>query len=203
VSDSRPAAPGLFVPVIGPSGVGKDSVMAYAARRLAGHPGIVFVRRVVTRPADAGGEDHDSLDEAAFLARAADGGFSLHWSAHGLHYGLPLSARADVDAGKVVVANLSRTMIAEARRRFPAVQPVVVTAARPVVAARLAARGRESEAEIARRLARLEDWHDTADAVPIDNSGPLALAGERLASLLHEAGEKVRLRSGVIASSFN
>ena len=36
--------------VVGPSGAGKDTLMAAAAHR----PGVALVRRVITRPAEAG-----------------------------------------------------------------------------------------------------------------------------------------------------
>ena len=45
---------GRFIAVVGPSGVGKDSVMQGMAAR---DPRIVLARRVITRPSDAGGED--------------------------------------------------------------------------------------------------------------------------------------------------
>ena len=40
--------------VVGPSGVGKDTVMHALA---AAQPGIKLARRVITRPVEAGGEE--------------------------------------------------------------------------------------------------------------------------------------------------
>lgn len=139
----------MLVLVVGPSGAGKDTVLGLARRALDGDQRFRFVRRVITRPADAGGEDHEAVSEAAFAERR----FALHWQAHGLHYGIPLDVIDDLARGIVVVANVSRAVIAEAAARFP-VRVIEVTAPPEILAQRLAARGRETPADVAKRLAR-------------------------------------------------
>ena len=174
---------GRFVAVVGPSGVGKDSLIDFARARLAHSGRVVFVRRIVTRPAN-GGEDHGSLDEGAFIAAEAGGAFALSWFAHGLHYGLPIALDADLAAGKLVVANLSRRMIPALLARYPDAVVVLVTAERDVLARRLAARGRETPAAIQARLDRDIDDRLPPDAVRIDNSGELQAAGAQFTRLL-------------------
>lgn len=165
---------GRFIAVVGPSGVGKDSVMAGLA---AARPDLHLVRRVITRPEDAGGEVHDAVSPALFAARAAGGDFALHWRAHGLHYGIPAEVACILGAGQDALANLSRGVLAQAARRFPGMVALHVTARPEVLAARLRARGRESATEIARRLARpVAPFPDGLDVVEIDNSGPLEQA---------------------------
>src|SRR5690606_12599775 len=132
---------GRLVLVVGPSGAGKDSLIEAARRALTNQPRFVFPRRLVTRPSDPGSEDHASLTEADFARQREAGAFFLHWGAHGLHYALPGSIAGDLAAGRTVVANVSRAVIDEARRKHPATTVVVVTAPPPVLAARLAARG--------------------------------------------------------------
>lgn len=146
------AAAGVFVAVVGPSGVGKDSLIAYARDLLAGDPGFVFVRRLVTRRADAALEDHDSLTPADYEARLRAGGFALAWRAHDLGYALPGDLCADLEVGRTVIANISRAAVAPAQARFGTMRIVSITAPRAVVAARLAARGRESDAELPHAL---------------------------------------------------
>jgi phosphonate metabolism protein PhnN/1,5-bisphosphokinase (PRPP-forming) len=136
----------MLVLVVGPSGAGKDTLLAAAQQALAGDPRFRFARRVITRPADAGGEAHEAVTEAEFAQRD----FALQWHAHGLRYGIPAET---IDDGVVTVANVSRTIIAEAARRFH-VQVIEVTAPPDVLAARLATRGREDAADVAARLTR-------------------------------------------------
>ena len=65
-SAAFPIRHGVFVAVVGPSGAGKDTVIAYARDRFADDASVEFVRRVITRPSDAASEDHDTLEDAAF-----------------------------------------------------------------------------------------------------------------------------------------
>lgn len=177
---------GTFVAVVGPSGAGKDSLIRYARERLNADPGYVFVRRIVTREADASLEDHDSWTSARFARAEADGRFALSWQAHGLGYGLPDSIHDDIAAGRVVIANISRRSIDDARSRFPRCRIVSVTAPRAILAERLAARGRESRQDIEQRLDRALPALTGADVATIENGGRLAEAGETLLRLLSE-----------------
>src|ERR1700722_14225051 len=137
----------MLVLVVGPSGAGKDTLLDAARWALTDDPRFRFVRRVIPPPADAGGEAHEPVTEAEF----ATCDFALAWQAHGLHYGIPADIAADLDAGRVVVANVSRGVIAEAARWFP-VRVIEISAPPQVLAARLAARGRESASDVAARL---------------------------------------------------
>lgn len=170
-------APGILVLVVGPSGVGKDSLIDGARAALAGDPDVVFVRRVITRPADAGGEDHQAVTPDEFERRRAAGGFALYWFAHGLAYGLPVTLEDDIAAGRTVVANASRAVVDQARRRFPRVGTIHVTAPADRLAQRLLARGREDADGIARRLARAAGPGPAGDDV-IAFSNADALADE-------------------------
>ncbi len=178
---------GAIIVVVGPSGAGKDSVIGYVAQHFAGRADIDFVRRVITRPSDAGGEDHESVAADEFDARLEAGDFAVAWQAHGLKYGIPGEALERVRAGRILIANGSRGALAEFRRVFPKVVVVNITASPQVLAKRLVARGRESEADILKRLQRqAPDIPDDADVTTIDNSGPLDIAGSRFVALVAE-----------------
>lgn len=163
---------GRLFAVVGPSGAGKDTLLAAAA---AARPDLTIARRVITRPAEAGGEPFEGVSPAEFAARAAAGAFALSWSAHGLHYGIPAGIDATLAAGRDVAFNGSRAVLEEAARRYPGLTVIHVTAPAPVLAARLAARGRESADDIAARLARAAFTLPPGLTVRVvDNGGPLA-----------------------------
>jgi ribose 1,5-bisphosphokinase len=164
---------GRLVLVVGPSGAGKDTLIAAGKAALADDPRFVFPRRVVTRPAMAALEDHDSVSPEAFETAKAAGAFALDWEAHGLRYGLPARLVEDIAAGRVVVFNGSRAMVEAAQAKFPDTRVLLIEATPEVRAGRLAGRGRESAAEVAARLAR-EVPEIPAGALRIDNSGALA-----------------------------
>jgi phosphonate metabolism protein PhnN/1,5-bisphosphokinase (PRPP-forming) len=155
----------MLVLVVGPSGAGKDTLLEAARQRLVGDPRFRFVRRVITRPADAGGEAHEAVTEAEFAQRE----FALQWQAHGLSYGIPIDA---IQHGVVVVANVSRTIIADAARRFR-IRVIEVTAPANVLAVRLASRGRESSADVGTRLARNVPLPDSVTVDTVINDGTL------------------------------
>lgn len=144
---------GLLFFIVGPSGVGKDSLIDGLRARLDSSE-FVFARRVITRPADAGGELHDEVSPAEFLAREARGDFLASWQAHGLHYGIPVSVCNALAQGRHVIANGSRNAAAALFERLPNMILVHVEAPPELLAARLAARGRENASAIANRLAR-------------------------------------------------
>jgi phosphonate metabolism protein PhnN/1,5-bisphosphokinase (PRPP-forming) len=145
---------GALVLVAGPSGAGKDTLLRLAQEKLRDEPRFVFVRRVITRPKEAVGEDHEPAEPREFARRVESGAFALSWEAHGLRYGVPRAIEDDLAAGRVVVVNVSRAVIPEAVRRYPGAGVVIVTAPLELLAARLAERGREPAAEHRARLAR-------------------------------------------------
>jgi len=180
--------PGALVLVVGPSGAGKDTLIGAAKAALADDPAFVFARRVITRDAVAALEDHDTIDVAGFEAAKARGDFVLDWQAHGLCYGVPVTIDTDIAEGRTVVMNGSRRMIGDAQARYPRSLVALVTADPAVRARRLAGRGRETEAEIAARLAHEgAPVPDGIETVRIDNSGDLDTAVAALIRVLKQA----------------
>lgn len=185
---------GVFVPVVGPSGAGKDSLMSYASAQLEGKRSIRFARRVITRPADLSTEAHDTLDQAAFDKACAEGAFALWWRSHGLGYGIPATVDETIRTGGVVVANISRASVGEAVARYARVMPVIVTVSPAILATRLAMRGRETADEIASRMARNAEYASFgARCHIIENDGTLEEGGNRLIELLLAAADRSAL----------
>lgn len=181
----RDPAMGTVIAVVGPSGVGKDSLMDFARQHFSGRTDIHFVRRMITRPKDSVGEDHEPVTAEVFEALARSGAFAVHWKAHGLGYGIPATVHDDLAVGRIVIVNGSRSALDGFRAAFPRLLIVNVTARPDVLAKRLAARGRETAADIEARLARAtEPLHDDLEIVTIDNSGELATAGRQLVELV-------------------
>lgn len=165
---------GRLFAIVGPSGAGKDTLIE--AARAARHD-LHIARRTITRPEGAGGERFAGVSESEFARLRADGAFALDWRAHGLSYGVPSSIDAALTEGRDVIFNGSRAVLVAAWERYPNLCVIHVTASVPVLAERLAARGRESRDEIARRLARAS--YEFPRGIPIrvvENDGSLAEA---------------------------
>jgi thymidine phosphorylase len=176
---------GIFFFVVGPSGAGKDSLIEGA--RGIGDP-FVFARRVITRPAGLPGEDHDALDEAAFADIERQGGFLVTWPAHGLKYGLRSSLLEVLASGRHVVANGSRSMIAELSVRVPRLLVIEVAAPADSLAGRLLARGRETPEQVRLRVMRqVEPAGVDVETVQVINDGTLEEGIARFVAALQRA----------------
>ncbi len=176
----------MLILVVGPSGAGKDTLLNGAREALGEHSTMRFVRRVITRPGDMGEEAHESVSEQEFELREQVGDFALSWRAHGLRYGIPSDISMDLAQGRVVIANVSRAVVAEAAARFP-VAVIEVTAPPAVLAARLAERGRESADDVARRLARDIELPLPVTRVTVVNDGTREAGVSRLLDAIREA----------------
>jgi ribose 1,5-bisphosphokinase len=186
-SDCQTSCGGVMAVVVGPSGAGKDTLMAAAARHFAGNDQVIFARRVITRDAGAGGEDHDGVSEAEFSALERDGRFAVSWGAHGLHYGIPAETRDAVAKGHLVIANGSRSALSAFKAAYPSLIVINVTASLDVLAARLEARGRETREDILRRLERSSlSVAGDYSVITIDNSGAIEDAVQHLIAVLSD-----------------
>jgi ribose 1,5-bisphosphokinase len=175
---------GRLVYLMGPSGSGKDSVLAYAREHCDGLTA-VFATRYITRSAQAGGERHVALSPEEFRGRFDAGFFALAWESHGLRYGIGTEIDAWLESGLHVVVNASRAYLHLAEVRYPDLIPVLLTAEPDVLARRLVLRGRESGTEIVKRVYRARSLHcDHPRLVTIDNSGEIGLAGRAFIDLL-------------------
>jgi ribose 1,5-bisphosphokinase len=161
--------PGRLVLVVGPSGAGKDTLLNLARAACTGDRTIVFPRRIVTREASSF-EDNRQLAPESFQAALTRGEFAVHWEAHGHCYALPRDLEGDIRAGRIVVANVSRTVVDALRRVYADVVVVEITAPPEMLAERLAMRARGSDGAIERRLRRNVDAAPAPD-ITIVNIG--------------------------------
>ena len=143
----------MLVFVVGPPGTGKDTLLDGARQELAGDLKFRFVRRVIDQPRDARHDSHEAVTPAAFEARRTAGAFAFVWRNAGVCYGIPADIALDLAQDRLVVANASRSMVADAAARFP-LRLIAVSTPTDTLARRLAARGRADAVELARRYAR-------------------------------------------------
>ncbi|MBV8193730.1 MAG: phosphonate metabolism protein/1,5-bisphosphokinase (PRPP-forming) PhnN [Alphaproteobacteria bacterium] len=175
---------GPLIYVMGPSGAGKDAVMERARGLLSIDDPVVFAHRYITRPANAGGENHICLSPGEFDLRRARGLFAFHWQAHGNDYGIGIEINAWRNAGLSVVVSGSREHFQRADGIDESTVPVLITASAARLQERLAKRGREDAAASARRLQRSTLEVAVSNLVTIENDGAIDDAAEALVRLL-------------------
>lgn len=178
---------GRLIYLMGPSGSGKDSLLNAARERLA-ERGCVIARRVITRSAEAVGEDAIGVAPAEFDQQEAAGAFALSWRANGLAYGIPRQIDDWLAAGQDVLVNGSRAYLPQALQRYPDLIGVLLSVEPAVLRERLLRRGREGIEQIEQRLARNAQF-DAASAERdglhlLDNSASVERAGDNLLALI-------------------
>lgn len=180
---------GRLFAVVGPSGAGKDTVINATLKECA-H--IKRVKRVITRPNSAGGEDIQSVSQQDFDRMKADGRFALTWCAHGLSYGIPREIDDRLAAGQSLVFNGSRKALDEIIAQYPDICVISIEAKPEVLAKRLAERARETSEDITARLKRAERaMPNGTHVIRISNDGPLETAVSALIDVFNSQEETV------------
>ena len=179
--------------VIGASGAGKDSLINYLRNNMPDDAPVLFAHRYITRPADAGGENHVALSTAEFERRNDLGCFAMHWYSHETHYGIGKEVNVWLSHGINVVMNGSRGYLNDASALYPNLVPVLISVDPDVLCDRLFARGRETAEQIKQRLTqaiKLEKVYHQ-NLLRIENNNRLEDAGEQLLNaILNRNAEK-------------
>ncbi|OYW92530.1 MAG: phosphonate metabolism protein/1,5-bisphosphokinase (PRPP-forming) PhnN [Pseudomonadales bacterium 32-61-5] len=178
---------GRLIYLMGPSGSGKDSLMDAARERLT-EGGVRIARRVITRSAEAVGEDAEAVSEDEFKRLEASGAFAMSWRANGLAYGIPVQIDQWLADGNDVLVNGSRGYLPRARQRYPDLLATLLSVSPEVLRQRLLARQRETLEQIEQRLARNARFMESPDNLQLlDNSGDIELTVQELLRILKHA----------------
>ena len=193
---------GRLVYLMGPSGAGKDSVLQGLQPYLEGRR-CRIVRRVITRSAEAMGEEAISVLPGEFDERERAGDFAMVWRANDLAYGIPREIDRWLEDGYQVIVNGSRGYLEEALRRYPDLLAVLLEVEPAILRQRLLARAREDGTQIEARLARNAEMAGSTVMqgderfVRLDNSGSLGNAVQRLLQLI-ENESLIRAKRAIV-----
>ncbi|MBX2883120.1 MAG: phosphonate metabolism protein/1,5-bisphosphokinase (PRPP-forming) PhnN [Granulosicoccus sp.] len=188
---------GRLISVVGPSGVGKDSVIAGLLEAI---PDLQMAKRIITRPPGLGGEDYTSVSEENFQSAVNNGEFCLHWRAHGSFYGISEDVLNGVEDGQLYIANLSRSVLLDAAEKFAGFIVIQLTASPGLLAQRLAKRGRENKQDIAARLDRSTfPMPQGLNFHSVSNDGVLQDTVDEIVALLNELLDNGLLGSGTLS----
>ena len=157
MAPQRKAVPVVIV-LSGPSGAGKDTVLRAALKLDSSLATVATVKTRAPRPGEIDGVHQVFLSEAEFDQWLADDAFLEHAEVYGHRSGVPRAAVEQLlEAGKSVMLRTDVQGARTLRERLDAPLLAFVTAPDVnTLERRIRARGAESEADIAHRLARAE-----------------------------------------------
>lgn len=177
---------GLFF-LVGNSGSGKDSVLEKAKELWPKEKDPFYIpERVITRPPHPS-EKFISVSEQEFREMQAHGKFCFMWKSYGLFYGIPRKILDMIHGQNIVIVNVSRQIIHEAKKQFPDLKIIFIKVPFAITKERILSRGREIEQDpvFQERIERAEKNQNLPEAdFTIDNSGDLEAAGNQLRNYL-------------------
>ena len=174
---------------MGPSGAGKDSLLAWLKNHVPGDGRVHFAQRCIDRPCKPGDESHEALSTEAFVALQKLHAFGMCWQANGRLYGIKHTELTGPEGTRWVIVNGSRGVFEYRHRGLPPTCTFFTSPASPdVLAQRLSSRGRETVEEIRSRLQRNTTLLHRTDrhVMEVSNDGSLEESGRQALSLRWE-----------------
>lgn len=192
--DAAPGAgPGrhpLLVVLSGPSGAGKDSVIARLRERSGAFRVPVTMTTRAPRPGERDGRDYLFVSEEEFERRVEAGELAEHAQVYGRLYGVPRAELRRALDGHDAIVRVDVQGAATLRERLPGALFVYVEPDSPErLAERMRSRG-EAEEEIARRLRESEaegGRREHFDHVLLNADGDLDAAVDELLAIIERA----------------
>lgn len=167
-----------IVLIVGPSGVGKDTLLKEVKKLLSS---VNFIQRYITRKPDYN-ESNYYLDEYAFEILKNSGFFISTWNAHGNYYGI---AKNSITSGLNIIS-ISRSKIKDFESYCENVYTINITVTKEILRKRLESRNRESSDEIEKRLNRSYETIDAKNLINFDNSDTIENSVKKLFELLNK-----------------
>ncbi len=203
MSTSAADPPPLLVVISGPSGVGKDAVIA---EMRASEPALAFAVTATTRPIRPGevdGRDYVFLTRKRFEATLAEDGFLEHAEVYGNRYGVPRGGvRAALEAGRDVIVKIDVQGAATIRRIAPDALLIFLAAPSPEeLERRLRARKTDSPEQLAVRIETAQ--HETQqagwfDVTIVNETGAVGGTVARIVEAMEEQRRRVPARRVVV-----
>ena len=195
--------PPLLVVISGPSGVGKDAVIA--AMR-GSQSGITFAVTATTRPMRPGevdGRDYVFLSSKRFEAMLAEDGFLEHAEVYGNRYGVPRQGvRTALEAGRDVIVKIDVQGAATIRQIAPDALLIFLAAPSPKeLERRLRTRKTDSPEQLAVRIETAQhetqqaDWFDVTI---VNETGAVGETVARIVETIEEQRHRVPARRVVV-----
>ena len=176
----------LFL-IVGNSGSGKDALLKEAIKRWPAHARPIRIpQRYITRPAH-NSEPFASVTPEEFASLKLQGKFCLTWHVYGADYGVPAAILDWLNEGCLVIVNVSRDIIPQARQLVKDLKVIFVAVPLEITLQRIRARNREPENDprFEQRVSRAKANLTLPEAdFVVDNSVPLDEAAERLLNYL-------------------
>jgi ribose 1,5-bisphosphokinase len=171
--------------VVGPSGAGKDSLLAWLRLQTPNSAPVHWARRTINRPQADGpdSEKHEVVDDLFFDDLLVSNEFAMHWNANSHRYGIRKSELIYLDnPNYCVLVNGSRAHLPIAANLYPDLTVLHITADTDVLRQRLCFRARESEEAIEARLRRAIDLDlpTGCSLIEIHNNNSLDTSGQKL-----------------------
>ena len=187
----------LLVVISGPSGVGKDAVLAGVR---AAHPDAHFAVTVTTRPPrsrERDGDDYHFLSDEEYNRLLAEDGFLEHAAVYSHRYGVPKAqVREALARGQDVIVRVDVQGASTIKRLAPnAVFIFLAPASLEELEERLRRRNTEGESALRLRLdtARQEmACQEGFDYVVINREGGLAEAVSQILAIIEEERQRKR-----------
>ncbi|MHA2295694.1 MAG: hypothetical protein ACXAEU_09070 [Candidatus Hodarchaeales archaeon] len=142
--------------VVGSSGSGKDTLIYEAAHSLfSSEIQVKIARRWITRPMHRS-EDFHSVSVDEFLEAEQMGKFVFSWFIYDIHYGIPSDIIEWFSKDQVVLVNVSRGILFEARKRYPSCKIIKIVVPTEIAEKRVRSRGRERGSKVEERIHRMK-----------------------------------------------